>query len=179
MSQPVLFLDFDRTIFDTEQFYEWLGEDRFARMLDLESGKIASPDYKEWLYPDTLSFLNEVKKTHQVVLLSFAMNTVLQRQKIEGSGIVLLFSQVIITQKEKGTEAKTYLAHHGNPPGPHVFLDDVPMNVSEMKETNPDIICMRIERIPLAWEKITGAKREADYIVHNLEETLRILRQLS
>lgn len=176
---PVLFLDFDRTLFDTEQFYEWLGEDHFARIMDLESGKLTPPDYRKWLYPDTLPFLNEAKKTHQLVLLSYAMNTLLQQHKIEGSGIASFFSHIIITQREKGTEAKAYLAHKGDPPGPHVFVDDVPMNFSEIKETNLELVCIRIERIPLAWEKMAGVKHEPDHVVHDLDEALQILRKLS
>lgn len=183
---PILFLDFDRTLFDTEKLYEWLGEDRFGKMAQVVALRIQPPDFGAMLYADTLPFLESAKETHELVLLSYAMNTKFQKLKIDGSGIAHFFTDVIITQKEKGIEVKSYLARKGSTPGApdhehlrldgNVFVDDVPRNVSEMKTTNPRICCIRIDRTRLAWDDFGGVAGEPDYIAQNLDEVLQIIK---
>jgi FMN phosphatase YigB (HAD superfamily) len=127
--KPVLFLDFDRTLFDTDKFYEWLGDERFSRLLDLTAGKIASPDFSEMVYADTIPFLNRAKETHRLVLLTFAMNTALQRRKIRGSNLVSYFDDIIMTQGAKGEEVKNYLERMGDTGWEHAFIDDAPKTI--------------------------------------------------
>ena len=113
--KPIVFLDFDRTIFDTDQLYAWIGPNRFERILALTSGEIAPPDFASYLYPDTVNFLKRVRLTHRIVILTYAVNVVLQRKKLRGSGIIPLVDDVIITQGStdnltgKGEEASKYL----------------------------------------------------------------------
>lgn len=163
--QPVLFLDFDRTLFDTDQFYDWLGEDRFSRILDLSSGKIEAPDFSTMIYADSLPFLQKAKETYRLVLLTYTVNTALQRRKVRGSGLVPFFSDIIMTQGSKGFEAKKYLEHmHGSgwpscpdcagrEGGEHAFVDDTPKNLDDMKQVNPEIKTIRIERIILTTDE--------------------------
>ena len=152
--KPVLFLDFDRTLFDTDQFYDWLGEERYQRILELTSGQIQSPDFASYLYKDTIHFLKSVRKTYRIVILTYALNTVLQRKKIRGSGIIPLCDDVIITKggegdsTGKGVAAKDYIARIGDSGWEHTFVDDSAQNIDEVKRVNPEIRCIRIDRVP-------------------------------
>lgn len=179
--KPVLFLDFDRTLFDTDQFYDWLGPDRFQRILAITGGTLTPPDFSEYLYDDTLPFLKRMSKTHRVVLLTYAVNTVLQRKKIRGSGILPYLDDVIITQGEvgdktgKGTAAAEYLDRIGDPGWEHAFVDDAPENIDEVKRVNPEIRCIRIDRVPLAQGILHEGMIEPDHVVANLKELESLL----
>ncbi len=170
--KPVLFLDFDRTLFDTGQFYDWLGDDRFERILGITGGTIEPPDFSAYLYPDTLSFLKTARKTHRLVLLTYATNAPLQRRKVRDSGITPLLDDVVISSRDKGLEAKEYLARIGDPGWEHAFVDDAPKHISEMKAMNPDIRTFRIERVPLSLEDLVEVTGEADVVVKDLDGVL-------
>ena len=178
--KPVLFLDFDRTLFDTDQFYDWMGPNRFERILELMGGHIEQPDYASYLYPDALSFLKKVRKSHRIVILSFALNLILQRKKLRGSGILPLVDDVIISEGKDGTTgkggaAKEYLARIGDPGWEHVFVDDLPDNINEVKTMNPDIRCIRIDRKPMTQGMLQGDMLQPDAVVKNLTELENIL----
>ena len=170
--KPVLFLDFDHTLFDTEQFYEWLGEDRFEKILGITSGKVTPPDFASYLYSDTLPFLKAARKTHRLVLLTYSINQMLQRRKVRDSGIVPLLDDVIISHRNKGLEAKEYITRIGDPGWEHAFIDDAPLNISDMKTENPDIRTFRIKRTPLSGKALASMPIEADVVVSNLSEVL-------
>lgn len=179
--KPVLFLDFDRTLFDTDQFYVWLGENRFERILKISSGELAPPNFNEYLYHDTLEFLKVAAKTHRIVLLTYALNTVLQRKKIRGSGIIPLLDDVIITQGDangktgKGDAAHNYLARIGDSGWEHAFVDDAPENIDEVKRHNPEIRTIRIDRVPFAQGALHEGLLPPDQIVTNLRELREVL----
>lgn len=175
MVKPILFLDFDRTLFDTERFYAWLGGERFSRILALTAGTIDPPDFAKLLYPDSIDFLKKARETHRLVLLSFALNLTLQRKKVRGSGVVSYLDDVIITDDPKGPVAKEYIARLGDPGWQHAFIDDAPENVSEMKETNPEMNVIRIARTYLTPEDIARGKTPPDHVVKNLAEALLVL----
>ncbi len=179
--KPVLFLDFDRTIFDTDALYVWFDPNRFERILALTSGELAPPDFPSYLYPDTIDFLKRVRATHRIVILTFAVNIVLQRKKLRGSGIISLVDDVIITRGEgegltgKGTQASEYLRRIGDPGWEHTFVDDSPQNIDEMKRKNPEIRCIRIDRVPQAQGILHDDLLAPDQIVTNLTELKNIL----
>lgn len=179
--KPVLFLDFDRTLFDTDLFYEWLGPNRFERILALTGGVIDPPDYAAFLYPDSVHFLRQVRKTHRVVILTYAVNTLLQRKKIRGSGVAVLVDDVLITSggeknhTGKGEQAKEYLARIPDSGWEHAFVDDSSANIDEVKRVNPDIRCIRIDRTPLATNFTTGELSPPDFVVANLIELKKII----
>ncbi len=173
--KPVLFLDFDHTLFDTEQFYEWLGVDRFEKILGITSGKVTPPDFASYLYPDTLPFLNSARKTHRLVLLTYSINQMLQRRKVRDSGIVPLLDDVIISHRNKGLEAKEYIVRIGDPGWEHGFVDDAPLNISDMKAENPDIRTFRIDRLGQLPESFEGVVHQADVVVKDLDEVLALL----
>lgn len=179
--KPILFLDFDRTLFDTEQFYNWLGEERFERILALTGGHIDPPDYATYVYPDTVHFLRHMRKTHRIVILTFALNTVLQRKKLRGSGIIPLCDDVLITKggannsMGKGEMARDYLLRAGDSGWEHTFVDDSPENIDDVKRINPDIRCIRIDRDPVSEEMIHKDFLKPDAIVTNLNELEALL----
>lgn len=179
--KPVLFLDFDRTLFDTDQFYDWLGENRFERILKISSGELAPPDFAEYLYADTLEFLKTAGKTYRLVLLTYALNTVLQRKKVRGSGIIPLLDDVIMTQGNasgqtgKGDAALDYLKRIGDSGWEHAFVDDAPENIDEVKRHSPDIRCIRIDRTPLAQGALHDGLMPPDLVVTSLRELLEVL----
>lgn len=174
-AKPILFLDFDRTLFDTDRFYGWLGSERFSRILDLVAGRIAPPDFSAMLYPDTIPFLKKARVSHRLVLVSYAMNMLLQRKKVRGSGIVSHMDDLIISSRPKSVEVREYLARVGDPGWQHIFVDDAPKNIDDMKRNEPEILCVRIERRPLAADELHMATRQPDHIVRNLEELFTIL----
>ncbi len=179
--KPVLFLDFDRTLFDTDQFYDWLGENRFERILKISSGELAPPNFHEYLYEDTVESLKIFSKTHRLVLLTYALNTVLQRKKIRGSGIITLLDDVIITEGDasgktgKGDAAHEYLLRIGDSGWEHAFVDDAPENIDEVKRRNPEIRTIRIDRVPFAQGAFHDGLLPPDQVVANLHELLEVL----
>ncbi len=179
--KPMLFLDFDRTLFDTDKFYEWIGEDSVERILKLTSGAITPPDFSLFLYADSVEFLRWARTEHQLVLLTYTINTTLQKKKIWGSGIVSLVDEVIMVSggdvglSGKGAAVKNYLLHINKLGLEHIFIDDSPQNIDEVKRMNPKIRCIRIDRVANAHGMPYGALLSPDYIVHDLNEFKDIL----
>lgn len=173
--KPVLFIDFDRTLFDTDQFYEWLGPNRFERILALTSGELSHPNFAEYLYADTINFLTLVRQTHRVVIVTYAMNLALQRKKIRGTNIVSFVDDVIITGRNKGEEITEYLSRIGDPGWEHTFVDDLPQNIDDVKRLHPEVRCIRIDRVPLAQELKRDDILQEDAIVTNLSDLRTIL----
>jgi FMN phosphatase YigB (HAD superfamily) len=179
--KPVLFLDFDRTLFDTDQLYDWLGEDRFERILALTGGNITPPDFAEYLYPDTISFLKKARRSHRLVLLTFAKNTKLQRMKIRGSGIVPLLDDVIITigsddgSTGKGEAIQEYFLKTADSGWEHTFVDDDTRNLYEVKMRNKDMRVIRIDRVSSPEEEANKPLLTPDAVVTNLSELEELL----
>ena len=176
-----MFIDFDRTLFDTDLLYEWIGENRIEKLMKLTSGELISPDFSQYLYSDTLEFLRWASTTHQLVLLTYTINVTLQDKKISGSGVAQFFDEVIMVTGEdgdfsgKGTAAKNYLLKTGVRGLEHVFLDDSPQNIDEVKQKNPEIRCIRIDRVVHAQGMLHDAFLSPDHVVRDLNELRSIL----
>lgn len=74
-----IFVDFDYTLFDTTKFVEFL------------SSSPNNINYKDFLYPDALEFIDYAAKFGELVLFSEG-EVDFQREKITGTGIDKLFS---------------------------------------------------------------------------------------
>ncbi|OGZ06027.1 MAG: hypothetical protein A3C93_06325 [Candidatus Lloydbacteria bacterium RIFCSPHIGHO2_02_FULL_54_17] len=151
--RPVLFLDFDRTLFDTARLRDWLGEDIMGRIQAIEDGALEFPDLPSLLYPDTVPFLGEAKKTHRLVLLTTTAHRIFQEKKVYGSGIASHLDDILIAKSSegssgKGVAAKEYLGREVRTGDGHLFVDDLPENISEMKMFVPEIRSIQIERDP-------------------------------
>lgn len=173
--KPILFLDFDRTLFDTDLFYDWLGEKRFERLLQVSTGEIAPPDFSVMLYADTLGFLKSMRTHARLVILTYDTNAGLQRKKLQGAGVVPLVDDIIITSGNKGEEAHRYLMGLGESGFHHAFVDDRADFISDMKDRNPGIRTFLIRREGDfdAVDQVLAEK--ADVLVRDLGEVERIL----
>ena len=168
LTKPILFLDFDRTLFDTEKFYAWLGSDRHAGILALMNGTREAPDFSRFLYPDTLPFLSSIRGEYRLVLLSYAQNTTLQRRKIRGAGMTPFFDDILITTKDKAEEAEAYIARFHQSGWIHVFVDDDPLNIDHMKKQIPSLCVVQIKREKT--NDLASQDHRADTVVHDLSE---------
>lgn len=179
--KPILFLDFDRTLFDTDAFYLWLGPNRVERLAQVVSSATPAPDFRTYLYPDTIDFLRTAHKTHRLVLLTYTVNTALQEKKVRESGVLPFFDDVLMAQGEegnrtgKGTLAHAYVAAKGASGHEHLFVDDTPQNIDEVKRMNPAIRCVRIDRTEGAHGILHNDLLAPDLVVGSLGELQPLL----
>ncbi len=185
-TKPILFLDFDRTLFDTERYYDWLGEPRRERNQALIDGTLPYPDFSQFLFPDADTFLIALVEKFHVVILSFVKldyspkQTLVQSKKITGSGIANKVEDVIVTTKSKGEEAKHYLHQHGLLGKPFFFVDDELSHLANMKALNNESLCIYLDRkekssgIPIAngMDEFTP-----EHVAHDLAGVMQILNK--
>lgn len=181
MLKPILFLDFDRTLFDTEQLYACLGEATESRIRAFIEGTINTPNLASMLYPDTLPFLEQARDTHRLVLLTYTLSPALQEKKIRESGVISYLNDIIMTHGEgggsgKGVGAQTYLRTSERADG-HMFVDDALENISEVKTVNPQVRCVRILRVRSTETTLTTGLLPPDDVVANLPELFALFSQ--
>ena len=180
----ILFLDFDRTLFDTERYYIWLGEPKVERNQMLIDGTLALPDFSSFLFADTIPFLKRARERFRPVLLSYtkleysAQQLMLQRKKVEGSAIAEFFDEMIITTGNKAIEAKVYIQQNGSKGTVNYFVDDTPQHITEMKALNPDIVCYRMIREGGGVNELSSGSsgNDEDAVVCDLTDLLTLLR---
>jgi hypothetical protein len=86
-----------------------------------------------------------------------------------------------MTQGSKGLEVKNYLmcidgsSCVGIPSGEHVFVDDAPENINDMKTMNPEIKSIRIERVTLSPEELVIVTQQPDLVVPSLSMLSELL----
>ncbi|MDO8521582.1 MAG: hypothetical protein Q7S52_05700 [bacterium] len=194
MTKPVLFLDFDYTLFDTKLLREWLGENIEERVRAIDRGELELPDCSPMLYPDTLPFMRKARQTHLLVLLTSTAYPAYQKKKIIGSGVVPFLDDMLIVRVEegylnrardktsppvsssKGKAACEYLDRTQNAVGGTVFVDDLPENLSEVKTLLPAIRSIEIRRIERRSDNVPHTELlPPDAIVANLAELLELL----
>ena len=174
-TKPILFIDFDRTLFDTEKFYTWLGEDVYKRIDDIVEGKLPPPHFNTMVYADVEEFLAFAHARYHLVLLTFlkveySSNPVLMQQlKINGSGVAKHFDDIIITTKDKAVRAKEYLMTHESRETQALFVDDELANISRMKEENPEVSCYLMRRF-VRESGTEGIRFAPDFVVKDLVE---------
>ncbi len=175
VTKPILLVDFDRTLFDTEKFYTWLGEDVYKRIDEIVEGKLPPPHFNTMVYADVEDFLVFAHAKYHLVLLTFlkveySSNPVLMQQlKINGSGVAKYFDDIIITTKDKAVRAKEYLTTHGTEGRPVLFIDDELANISRMKEENPEVACYLMRRF-VRESGSEGIIFAPDFVVKDLVE---------
>lgn len=175
--KPILFLDFDLTLFDTDLFYEWLGEDEAEGVENLLAGKVPAPDFHAMLYGDTWDFLLKMKENYSLVLLTYSTYASLQELKVRESGVLPLLDDVIITKEEKGAAIQSYLSNmgkHSDMNTMHVFIDDDRQNIESVKVIMPSVFCVQINRSNLLPGEAPSAVLP-DAMVGDLVEFARLL----
>ena len=170
--KPVLFLDFDRTLFDLGSFMAYLGYRHEEHMVKFKEFLASDPtmDISEYLYPDTIPFLVEARKTHTVVLLSRGRNyPEYQRKKILGSRVAEYLDDIIITPNDnKGLFAIPFLPNFSSgdvAPKGYAFIDDNIEALRSMGEIAPYVERIYIDRRKKATVLPEGATR----MIHTFE----------
>jgi FMN phosphatase YigB (HAD superfamily) len=115
-----IFLDFDRTMFDTERFYNSL---ELTYIEGIIAGNIGA-DFSRFLYPDVLSFIWNVRAAGFCChLVTFGRRSV-QECKFKLSGLEPYFDQMFyVEQGSKAEIIKNYL-DSGVSCEKVVFIDD-------------------------------------------------------
>lgn len=126
----------------------------------------------EFIYQDFFDFISNFKKK-DLILLSFG-TTDFQKIKIENSGIVKYFDDIIITSRNKADDLKEIQKKYNEN---LVFIDDKAEQIDDAKKCLPQIVAIKIERIN-GRHVLLKAER-ADYIVKNLDEAKKIINELS
>ncbi len=128
-----LFIDFDRTIFDTDSFYNHL-----ERVLLIDLIKQGSElDLAAFVYPDTISFIwNARQAGYLPYLITFGDRTV-QQTKVRSSGLESLFVNVFyVEQGSKGDYIRTFLNSVVSCEN-IAFIDDLPEHVKIVRTRIP------------------------------------------
>ncbi len=179
------FLDFDRTLFDTEALYAYLLEnalvpepyattlrDRFPGRADyssapwklfnaaLERGDFQYvPDHPErFLYPDTLDFLRTHGSASTVVTVGLIK---IQQAKVEATGVASLVSDVVYAGlREKGEVLKE---RYPTPLSDALYIDDSLTQLDSVARHCPWLTLYEMRR--------DGKEGSGKYpVIRNLEE---------
>lgn len=151
------FLDFDRTVFDTDTFYLSLkdhpvlaplhaqaSEDRAQFVRDavaLESFSFAPGELSRFVYEDAARFLRD--KENGVMLITFG-NPAFQKAKVESAihGIPRI-STMYTGDVRKGTYIAPHIGLYGQAP---VFVDDAPLELEILAAHAPGAQLYEIRR---------------------------------
>lgn len=152
--KPVLFLDFDRTLFDLDRFMgEYLGYRHEEHSVRFKEFLTSSPtmDISAYLYPDSIPFMIRARATHTLVLLSRGRNfPEYQRKKILGSRVTEYLDDIIVTPNDdKGLFALPFLPNYmlgGEEPKGYMFIDDNVDALKSMQVIAPYVKRLYIDR---------------------------------
>ena len=128
---------------------------------------------RDFVYADFFGFVNNFNKKN-LILLSFGEIN-FQRTKIENSGVVSYFQEVIITQEDKTENLKNILKK--NKGEKIFFIDDKAEQIDKLKEKLPQIITMKMERSQGG--HINTKSKLTDYVVKDLDEAKNIINSLN
>lgn len=140
----IFFLDFDRTLFDTEKFYNAL-----ERALIVPEDVLSISDIKNFLYADSLPFLDERKVAGDSLILASRGTIIIQKTKAEQSGILAYLSDALYVEPgtSKGSAIQAYLAEHPVVEGEKAFfLDDTITELEEVQKQCPSVQSVRMRR---------------------------------
>jgi FMN phosphatase YigB (HAD superfamily) len=137
-----IFLDFDRTLFDTERFYNSL---ELIYIEGIIAGNIGA-DFSKFLYPDVLSFIWNSRKAGFVChLVTFGRRNV-QECKFKLSGLEPYFDQMFyVEQGSKADVIKKYL-DSGVSCEKMVFIDDTVEHLEAFAAQFPNSTVLRMAR---------------------------------
>lgn len=142
------FVDFDRTLFDTERFFVYLSTHPFFKDLyessngnkaSLITHALTNPDFTfekgelaPFLYEDAGAFLRE--KENSAMIITFG-NPAFQKMKVESAVHGIPRVQALYTGDiRKGEFISPYLDMYGPTP---TFVDDAPLELGMLRECCP------------------------------------------
>lgn len=139
-----LLLDFDRTLFNTELFYNSIELQYIAGMQRFPNGF----DFRKFLYDDSVIFLTKARSLGwKLILLTYGQREV-QEYKVHASGIDEYFDQLFYV--ENGTKVDAILPIFQNVLANNtriVFIDDTTRHLTDFKSTLPHSKVFRMARI--------------------------------
>lgn len=151
------FLDFDRTVFDTDAFYDSLTDHpvlaplhskaagnraQFVEeVLALETFAFAPGELSRFMYEDAARFLRD--RENGVMLITFG-NPQFQKTKVESAiyGIPRI-STIYTGDVRKGAFIAPHIGMYGQGP---VFVDDAPLELEILAERTPGAQLFEIRR---------------------------------
>jgi hypothetical protein len=174
--KPVLFLDFDLTLFDLGRFMrDYLGMRHEEHSVKFREFLTSTPttDISAFMYEDAVPFLKRARETHTLVLLSRARTfPEYQRKKILGSQVAEHLDDIIVTPSDdKGLFALPFLPNvsDGAPlPEGYMFIDDNLDALQSMNRAAPFVRTLRIDR----FKKDGLISDDVSEIIHSLEDLL-------
>ena len=176
-SKPILFLDFDRTLFDLSrlmgEYFGFAHKDHYPKMRAMITAPTI-PDLSPFLYPDTMPFLEEMQETHHLILVSRAQSfPEYQRRKVVGSGITSALDHIYysVDDETKGvvikdvlSDAKQSLRERSR------FIDDNIAPLLAVKRMNPEIGVYIIDRRGI----LKSPPYPLDGVLHKLQDLPKI-----
>ncbi len=153
----IRFLDFDRTLFDTDAFKEYLltradtreiiatDENGLARELDMRATAgalaFAPGELAPFVYPDAPEYLRAAG--NEAVIVTFG-NPALQKVKIESALAGIPRVSVLYTGDEmKGPYMRERYERYGSSP---LFVDDTPLQLASLAEECPKLSLYEMRR---------------------------------
>lgn len=137
-----IFLDFDRTLFDTESFYNSL---EITYIEGIISGAIGA-DLTKFLYPDAVSFLQYCRNAdYSCHLLTFGRRNI-QECKFKLTNIETYFDQLFyVEQGSKAEVIKNYLESYVSCEKA-IFIDDTIGHLEDFARLMPGRTPIRMRR---------------------------------
>ncbi len=126
----------------------------------------------QFVYPDVLPVLRNLKKENELILLSYGEKK-FQKEKIENSKIIKYFNKIIITQDiNKVSDLKKILKEKEV----GLFVEDAPNTLYEAKKVFPNLITVRIKREEGKYIKEPDNKN-IDFVIRDLDGLKKIINQ--
>ncbi|MEK9200843.1 MAG: HAD family hydrolase [Patescibacteria group bacterium] len=165
----ILFLDFDRTLFNNERFYNAL---EFGLIFSEKA--VVVDNLGEYLYEDTIDFLKKRKSLGDKLVLVTRGNLIVQKTKAEKTSVLGLVDHDIYVEKpkSKGEAISEYIQESELDSEKMVFVDDTIAELEDVMNTCNNVSVIRMRR-----RSARNAGQEALHLteVANFEELDRIL----
>jgi FMN phosphatase YigB (HAD superfamily) len=137
-----IFLDFDRTLFDTEAFYNSL---ELTHIEGIIAGQLGA-DFSRFLYSDAISFMCNAKVAgYNCHLVTFGRRSV-QECKVKLSGLEPYFAELFYMEQGSKAEVIHKYLNSGVSCEKVVFIDDSIEHLAQVHELLPQVISIRMAR---------------------------------
>lgn len=137
-----IFLDFDRTLFDTEAFYNSL---ELTYIEGIIAGQLGA-DLSRFIYPDVISFMCNAKEAgYYCHLVTFGSRNI-QECKVKLSGLEPYFTELFYVERgSKAAVIKNYLDSDVSCEKA-IFVDDTIEHLERVGIMLPQIVLIRMTR---------------------------------
>ncbi len=137
-----IFLDFDRTLFDTEAFYNSL---ELTHIEGIIAGQLGA-DFSRFLYSDAISFMCNAKEAgYSCHLVTYGRRSV-QECKVKLSGIEPYFTELFYVEQGSKAEIIQKYLDSGVLCEKAMFIDDSIDHLAQAHELLPQVVSVRMAR---------------------------------